>query len=133
VWDPLSGKLSEISLAHGGAVTALVVDRSNVVWIGTDTGQTFAVRNAVAGTGTAVVSSGLVGRPITGFVLDQNGALYFVSRTPNALAYGLVQSASGVQLVPGSATEPMFDPMGRVWDADTSADGFYVTLPGGGS
>jgi anti-sigma factor RsiW/streptogramin lyase len=133
VFDPLSGKVTEISLTHGGAVTALVVDRSNVVWVGTDTGQTFALKGAVSGTGSAVVSSGLVGRPITGFVLDQNGAVYFVSRTPSALAYGFASSASGVRILPGNATEPMFDPTGRAWDADSSADGFYVTLPGGGS
>jgi anti-sigma factor RsiW/sugar lactone lactonase YvrE len=133
VYDPFTGKLTEIALTHGGALSALAVDRSNTVWVGTDTGQTFAVKGGVpAGTGSAEVSPGLVGRPITGFVMDMNGGVYFVSRSSSALAYGAVRGAGVVRLLPSGSTEPMFDPLGRAWSSDRAAGGLYVTLAGGG-
>ena len=131
LYDPLARKLTEFSLSHGGAITALAVDRANTVWVGTDTGQTFAIRSAAAaGTSGALVTTGLVGRPISGFALDPSGALYYVSRTESAVAYGTVQFPAGARVSPASASEPMFDFVGRAWQSDLGA-GFYVTLPEG--
>jgi streptogramin lyase len=130
VYDPLAAKLTEIALAHGGSVTALAVDRAGVVWVGTDTGQTFALRGA--GTASPSVTQGLVGRPITGFSYDQQTtALLYVSRSPSAVAYGPLVGSSAPKIVPGTSSEPMFDWFGRAWQGDPIADGFYVTLPGG--
>ena len=88
----VSGKafISDVAVKPGtnGAVVDAVVgwragSNCNGFFESTDTGQTFAMKGVLSGTGSAVVSSGLVGRPITGFALDQNGAVYFVSRTPS--------------------------------------------------
>src|SRR5262249_30150953 len=128
MWDPLTGKLTEISLAHSGNITALAVDRGSVLWVGTDTGQTFAVRGA--GTTTATVQSGLVGRAGGAFAFGENGALYFVNRTATSVSYGPV-GGGAVKIAPGGASEPMFDILGRAWQGDFSAQGFYVTIPAG--
>ena len=128
MWDPLVGKVTEVSLAHGGSITALAVDRSGAVWVGTDTGQTFTLRGTTAGATT--VTAGLIGRTITGFTFDRGGALYYVSRTAGAVAYGTVSSAGTPRLGPATASEPMFDDLGRAWQGDFAAVGFYVTVPG---
>ena len=45
VYEPLSRTFTELNLVHEGIVSALVVDGSGTVWVGTDTGQLFAIRN----------------------------------------------------------------------------------------
>jgi streptogramin lyase len=129
LYDPLSGKITELSLSHTGAVTTLAVDRADAVWVGTDTGQALALRMP-AGAGASLVASSAVGRPISSFVLDQNGAMYFVARDVNGVVYGGVRVPAVTQSAPASASEPMFDSLGRAWQADRLAGGFYVTLPG---
>jgi len=55
-----------------------------------------------------------------------------VSRTPSGVAYGLVRAPGAAPvIVPSTASEPMFDTDVRAWQADASAAGFFVTLPGG--
>src|SRR5581483_856183 len=129
VYDPLTAKTTEYSLAHGGSITALSVDRQGTVWVGTDTGQTFSLRPAQ--TGGLSVTAGLVGRAITSFAMDQNGFVYYVSRAGGVLAYGLAQPGGVAHIEPADASEPMFDLLGRAWQG--GREGFYVTLPGGRS
>jgi hypothetical protein len=133
MYDPLTRKVSELSLTHGGGITALAVDKANTVWVGTDTGQTFALHSAIAaGAGGALVTTGLVGRPISDFALDPSGAMYFVSRTDSGVAYATVQFPSGARVSGSTTSEPMFDLLGRAWQSDPGI-GFYVTLPPGGN
>src|SRR6266850_3766113 len=119
MYDPLTRKVSEFSLAVGGGITALAVDKANTVWVGTDTGQAFAFRSALAAsTGTASVSTTEMGRPISGFALDPGGPLYFVSRTGVGVFYATVQFPSGLHVTGSELSEPMFDSLGRAWQAD---------------
>ena len=125
LYDPLSARLTEIAFAHAGSISALAVDRSGAVWVGTNTGQLIAMRNAVI-----EFTSGL-GLAIDSFVLDQNGAAWYVSVGSGDLAYGRATSAAVPRRNPAGSSGPIFDQLGRVWQADRSANGFYVTLPEG--
>ena len=125
LYDPLNGTLSDVAFSHSGAISALTVDRSGALWIGSDTGQVFAMRN------NSVIFSAALGLPIASFVLDRNGAAYYVSPTAGGLRYGSALGLSTPQQAPLGSSGPIFDELGRVWQADRSADGFYVTLPEG--
>lgn len=129
MWDPLSGKFTEYAIGHGGSITALAVDRNGAVWIGTDTGQSFAVRNI--GTPAIQVAFTVIGRPVTGFALDQGRIPSYVTRTSGSVVFQSVLVGSAAHTAPGTASEPMFDSFGRTWQADLAGQGFYVTLPGG--
>jgi streptogramin lyase len=124
LYDPLTAQITELAFAHAGAITALAVDRSGAVWAGTDTGQVLAMRN-----GSVEFTSGLPAG-IDSFVLDQEGAAWYVSLGSD-LSSGRAASATGPRRSPLGSSGPIFDSLGRTWQADRSADGFYVTLPDG--
>jgi ligand-binding sensor domain-containing protein len=128
LYDPLAGKLTEFALPYAGLITALATDRSDTVWVGTDSGQTFGLR---PGSGATLLASGTVGRPINSLVVDVGGTVYLVSRSASGLVYAPVRLPNETQVAPNGASEPMFDSLGRAWIADRVSGGFYVTLPGG--
>ena len=125
VFDPLTNKLTELSLPHEGTITALAIDRTGTVWAGTDAGQIFAIRNS------RLEGSAALGRPIEDLIVDGDGQAWFVARTAGEVLYGLA-AGNGITLhAPGTASGPLFDSLGRVWQADPAAGGFYVTLSPG--
>ncbi|HEV2250641.1 MAG TPA: zf-HC2 domain-containing protein [Candidatus Limnocylindria bacterium] len=123
LYDPLNSTLTDVALTHGGSISALAVDRSGAIWIGADNGQLFAMRNS------SLFFSGALGRPIDALVLDQNGAASFVSSGPTGTTYGSAAGLSRPIQAPVGSSGPIFDPLGRTWQADHAAGGFYVTLP----
>ena len=125
VYDPLAGTLTDIAFSHDGAVTALVVDRSGALWVGTNTGQAFAMRN------TTVLIATSIGRSVDELVLDQSGAAVAVSLETAGLVYGPATGLGASQTAPVGSSGPIYDQLGRVWQADQAAAGFYVTLPPG--
>jgi anti-sigma factor RsiW/streptogramin lyase len=128
VYDPLAKKVVDLSLTHAGAITAMAVDRTGTAWVGTDRGEAFAIKGL--GVGDVVVTHRLIGEPVTSFVLDQAGGVYFVDAGGASVAFGRPLSGGGTRIAPAGASEPMFDSLGRAWQADKGASGFYVTLPG---
>jgi anti-sigma factor RsiW/sugar lactone lactonase YvrE len=122
-YDPLTGKLTELVLNHDGAISAMLVDRNGTLWVGTDTGQVFAIRN------NSLTSVASAGRRIDSFTLDADGLPWLVSRSAGGIAYGPVSDLRALRTAPATAAEPFFDRLGRAWLADRSADGFYVTVP----
>jgi anti-sigma factor RsiW/streptogramin lyase len=125
LYDPLQGTLVDVVFSHGGSIGALVVDRSGALWIGADNGQLFAMRN------NAVIFSAALGLPIDSLVLDSGGAAYFVSPASGGLRYGSALGVGAPLQAPLGSSGPIFDQLGRAWQADRSANGFYVTLPEG--
>ena len=107
------------------SVTALVVDRSGALWVGTNTGQTFAMRNNI------ILIATSIGRSVDELVLDQSGAAVAVSLETAGLVYGPATGLGASQTAPVGSSGPIYDQLGRVWQADQAAAGFYVTLPPG--
>jgi streptogramin lyase len=122
MYDPLTGSLTATPFAHDGAVTALHVDRSGALTLGTDRGSVFVMRN-----GTAILAQA-VGSKILDLVAGPGGAWY-VAQGAGDIISGPVGAPGPVRRAPASASRPFFDGSGRAWQADRSAAGFYVTLP----
>jgi anti-sigma factor RsiW/streptogramin lyase len=125
VFDPLTDKITELSLPHDGTISALAIDREGTIWAGTDTGQLFAIRNG------RLQGSAALGRPIDDLLIDAAGQAWFVTRTATEVLYGLAVGNGITVHAPGTASGPLFDALGRAWQADASAGGFYVTLSPG--
>ena len=125
VFDPLTDKLTELSLPHEGTISALAIDRAGTVWAGTNTGQLFAIRN------DRLEGSAALGRPIDSLVIDATGRAWFVTHTAAEVLYGLAAGNGITVHAPGTASGPLFDALGRAWQADVTAGGFYVTLSPG--
>jgi hypothetical protein len=122
MYDPLSGSLTAIPFAHDGAVTALHIDRSGALALGTDRGSVFVMRN-----GTAILAQA-VGSKILELVAGPGGSWY-VAQGPGDIISGPVGAPGPLRHAPASASRPFFDGSGRAWQADRSVAGFYVTLP----
>ena len=122
VYDPLNGSLTETAFAHDGAVTALNVDRSGALTVGTDRGSVFVMRN-----GTAILAQA-VGSKIIDLVVGPAGPWYVAEGGADIIS-GPVGAPGPVRHAPASASRPFFDGSGRAWQADRSVAGFYVTLP----
>jgi streptogramin lyase len=124
MYDPLSGSLTSTPFEHDGAVTALHVDRSGALTLGTDRGSVFVMRN-----GSAILAQA-VGSKILDLVAGPGGPWYVAQGAGETIS-GPVGAPGPVRHVPASASRPFFDGSGRAWQADRSVAGFYVTLPEG--
>lgn len=121
VYDPLAGRLTEIGLPRRGSATAIAVDGTGTVWVGTDAGELLAVRDRQQ------VLTGLLGRPVTALVTDPSGGVWWVAPTLGDVTYGPVGAAGQVHHAPAGVLGPVFGADGRAWLADGRTGGFYVT------
>jgi len=125
--DQRTSLLEEVSFSRPGATTALLVDSTSTLWVGTSTGQVYSVRG---GTATLKVS---LQRPVSAFAPDQGGRAWYLAQLPSGLAGYAYAPADGSQAprsVTGPAQSLSFSPIGRAFLADPRG-GFYMSIEGG--
>jgi ligand-binding sensor domain-containing protein len=126
IYDPLNGKLVEVVLPRQGAVTAFLADAQGRMWVGTDSGEIFAIRNS------RLDGAAQIGRSGDEFVLGHDGSVWWVNRTSAELVYGPADGSLEAIHAPAGSSSPVFDVFGRSWTNDRASGVFLVTLPGGG-
>jgi DNA-binding beta-propeller fold protein YncE len=125
--DPRTSLLNEVSFVRPGATTALLVDTTSTLWVGTSTGEIYSVRG---GTATLTLS---LRRPVTAFAPDQGGRAWYLAQLPSGLAGYAYAPADGRQeprSVSGPAQSLHFSPIGRAFLGDPRG-GFYMSVEGG--
>lgn len=126
VYDPLNGKLTELVFPHDGAITAIFVDAKAVVWVGTDNGQIFAMRNRNVRLVAAIT------RPVDRLIAGPAGDVWYVSRSGGEVTFGPADGSALALHGPLGMSTPAFDGLGRAWAEDPASGSFFVTLPGKG-
>jgi streptogramin lyase len=126
-FDPGNSKVNEVPFARGGATTALLVDSTSTLWVGTNTGEIYSVRGSK---GTLTLS---LQRPVTAFAPDQAGRAWYLAQLPTGLsgyAFGPADGSKGPRSVAGPAQSLNFNAIGRAFLADPRG-GFYMSIEGG--
>ena len=126
-FDPRTSKVNEVPFARRGATTALLVDSTSTLWVGTSTGEIYSVRGS---RGTLTIS---LQRPVTAFAPDQGGHAWYLAQLPTGLsgyAYGPADGSKAPGSVSGPAQSLTFNAIGRAFLADPRG-GFYMSIEGG--
>jgi DNA-binding beta-propeller fold protein YncE len=126
-FDPRTLKLNEVPFARNGVTTALLVDASSTLWIGTSKGEIYSVRG-----GAAKLTVSLQ-RPVSAFAPDQGGKAWYLAPLPSGLAgyaYAPADNSQAPRSVSGPAQSLNFSPIGRAFLADPRG-GFYMSTEGG--
>jgi anti-sigma factor RsiW/streptogramin lyase len=125
--NPTTKKLSEVCcFSRRGTTTALVVDRSGTLWLGTSTGDLWSVRG---GTPKLVMN---VRTPVSSLSLDRDGRAWFLAPIPNGIGfgYGPADGSEAVRSLPGPAVGLAFSEGGSVVSADPRG-AFYIGTEAG--
>ena len=125
--DPRTSLLNEVSFSRPGATTALLVDSTSTLWVGTSTGEVYSVRG---GRATLTVS---LQRPVSAFAPDQGGRAWYLAQLPSGLAgyaYAPADNSQAPRSVSGPAQSLSFNAIGRAFLADPRG-GFYMSIEGG--
>ena len=126
-FDPRTLKLNEVPFARNGVTTALLVDATSTLWIGTSKGEIYSVRG-----GAAKLTVSLQ-RPVSAFAPDQGGKAWYLAPLPSGLAgyaYAPADNSQAPRSVSGPAQSLNFSPIGRAFLADPRG-GFYMSTEGG--
>jgi anti-sigma factor RsiW len=126
-FDPRTSKVNEVPFTRRGATTALLVDSTSTLWVGTSTGEIYSVRGSK---GTLVLS---LQRPVTSFAPDQGGRAWYLAQLPTGLsgyAYGPADGSKAPRSVSGPARSLNFNAIGRAFLADPRG-GLYMSIEGG--
>ena len=126
-FDPRTSRLNEVPFARNGATTALLVDATSTLWIGTSTGEIYSVR------GGAAKLTVRLQRPVSSFAPDQAGKAWYLAPLPSGLsgyAYAPADNSQAPRSVTGPAQSLNFSPIGRAFLADPRG-GFYMSIEGG--
>ena len=122
IFDQAKLRLTEVPLARRGSTTALVVDRSGTLWLGTSAGDLYSVRGA-----TAMLAVN-VRTPVTTLSLDREGRAWYLAPIPNGIpgfGYAPADGGQAVRSVPGPAVGLAFGDSGRAFSADPRG-AFYI-------
>ena len=125
--DPATRRLTILTYNRRGSTTALVVDGSGTLWLGTSAGDLYSVRGAQPGLSINVRM------PVTSLTLDRSGRAWFLAPIPNGIqgfSYAPADGGQAVRSIPGPAVGLAFSEGGRVFSADPRG-GFYVAVEDG--
>ena len=126
-FDPRTSKVNEVPFTRRGATTALLVDSTSTLWVGTSSGEIYSVRGSK---GTLTLN---LQRPVTAFAPDQGGRAWYLAQLPTGLsgyAYGRADGSQSPTSVAGPAQSLNFNAIGRAFLADPRG-GFYMSIEGG--
>lgn len=126
-FDPRTSRVIEVPFARPGTTTALLIDSTSTLWVGTSTGEVYSVRG-----GAAKLTVSLQ-RPVTAFAPDQGGRAWYLAPLPSGLAgyaYGPTDGSREPRSVSGPAQSLNFSAIGRAFLADPRG-GFYMSIEGG--
>ena len=126
-FDPRNSRVNEVPFPRRGATTALLVDSTSTLWVGTSTGEIYSVR------GSKGVLTLSLQRPVTALAPDQGGRAWYLAQLPSGLsgyAYGPADGSKAPRSVSGPAQSLNFSPIGRAFLADPRG-GFYMSIEGG--
>jgi streptogramin lyase len=124
--DPTTRRLTVLTYNRRGSTTALIVDGSGTLWLGTSAGDLYSVRDARPGLSINVLM------PVTSLVLDRSGHAWFLAPIPGGIqgfGYAPVDASQAVRSIPGPAVGLAFNEAGRVFSADPRG-AFYVATDG---
>jgi hypothetical protein len=124
--DLNTGRLTEVALARQGTTTALIVDGSGTLWLGTSTGDVYSVKGLRPGLAINVRT------PVSTLALDRSGRAWFLAPIPNVTGFGYAPAdgSDGVRSIPGPASGLAFGEGGRAFSADPRG-AFYVAAEDG--
>ena len=126
-FDPRTSKVIEVPFIRRGATTALLVDSTSTLWVGTSAGEIYSVR------GSRAVLTVSLQRPVSTFAPDQRGRAWFLAQLPTGLtgyAYGPADGSQAPRSIAGPVQSLNFSPIGRAFLADPRG-GFYMSIEGG--
>jgi streptogramin lyase len=120
--DQNSQRLRVDELTRRGSTTALVVDATGTIWLGTSTGDIYSVK------GGSARHLRNVRMPVSSLTLDQSGRAWFLAPMPNGIpgsAYAPADGSQAASSIPGPAFGLAFSETGRAFSADPRG-AFYV-------
>jgi streptogramin lyase/anti-sigma factor RsiW len=126
-FDTKTSRLNEVPFTRAGKTTALLVDSTSTLWVGTSSGEIYSVRG-----GRALLTVGLQ-RPVTAFAPDQGGRAWYLAQLPSGLggfAFAPADNSRAPKSVSGPAQSLHFNAIGRAFLADPRG-GFYMSVEGG--
>jgi anti-sigma factor RsiW len=113
--DPITRRLRVDALTRRGSTTAMIVDGTGTLWLGTSTGDLYSVKD---GSARQVIN---VRMAVSSLALDQTGRAWFLAPIPNGIpgfGYGPVDGSEPVRSIPGPAIGLAFSDSGRVFSGD---------------
>jgi streptogramin lyase len=125
--DPATHRLTVLTYNRRGSTTALIVDWSGTLWLGTSAGDLYSVRGTKPGLAINVRT------PVTSLALDRSGNAWFLAPIPSGtlgFAYARADGSQAVRSIPGPAVGLAFSEAGRTFSADPRG-AFYVAAEDG--
>jgi streptogramin lyase len=125
--DPTTGRLIDLTFNRRGTTTALIVDGSGTLWLGTSTGDLYSVKSDQRGLAFNVR------RGVSSLVLDRTGRAWFLAPMSDGIpgfAYAPADGSQAVRSLPGPAVGLAFAEGGRTFSADPRG-AFYVATENG--
>jgi anti-sigma factor RsiW/streptogramin lyase len=125
--DSLTTRLLEVPFARRGSTTALIVDRSGTIWLGTSSGALYSIESERRGLAKEVRM------PVSALALDETGRAWYLAPMPNGIAgfaFAPANGPQGARSIPGPASGLAFSEAGQAFLADPRG-ALYMATPDG--
>jgi anti-sigma factor RsiW/streptogramin lyase len=125
--DPTTSKLVDLTFGRNGTTTALIVDGSGTLWLGTSTGDIYSVKSDQRGLAFNVR------RAVSALALDRSGRAWYLAPIPNGIpgfGFAPADGSQAVRSIAGPAAGLAFSESGRAFSADPRG-AFYVATEEG--